>query len=65
MQSGDLVATPLGENFHAAVVIVPYPPGNAKDVCLALDKPTETHALYASAHEKPASFNRFFCESHF
>jgi hypothetical protein len=32
---------------------------------LALDKPTETDALYASADEEPASLERFFSESHF
>jgi hypothetical protein len=32
---------------------------------LALDKPAETDALYASADEEPAGLNRFFSKSHF
>lgn len=65
MQSGELVASPLGKNFHAAVVIVPHPPGNAQNMSLALDKPAETDALYASADEEPAGLNRLFSKSHF
>jgi hypothetical protein len=50
MQSRKLVARPLGKNFHAPVVIVAHPPGNAQDVRLALHKPSEANTLHAPAH---------------
>jgi len=55
MQSRKLVASPLGQNFHAAIVIVTHPSGDAQDVRLAFDEPAETNALDASADQKAAS----------
>jgi hypothetical protein len=66
MQSRKLVASPLGKDLHAAVVIVAHPPGNAEDVRLALDEPAEADALHASAHQETAGFDGLFSEqSHF
>ncbi len=66
MQSGKLIARPLGQDFDAAVVIVADPPGNAEDVRLALDEPSEANSLHASAHQEPAGFDGLFSEqSHF
>jgi len=56
MQAGELVASSLGKNFHAAIVIIAYPASNAQYVRLALDEPAESDALYASADQKAASF---------
>ena len=56
MQARELIASSLGQNLHAAVVIVAHPSGDAQDVRLALDEPAEADALDASAHEEtPAS----------
>ena len=57
MQSRKLVARPLGKHFHAAIVIVAHPPGNAQNVRLALHKPAEADALHTSANEKTTRLN--------
>ena len=64
MQSRELVASSLGQNFHAAVVIVAHPPGDAQDVRLALHKPAEADALHASANAEPAGSDGLFSGSH-
>jgi hypothetical protein len=65
MQSRKLVARPLGKNFHAAIMIVPHPPGDAENVRLALDKPAKANALDASADQKAAGLDGFISVRHF
>jgi hypothetical protein len=65
MQSRKLVARSLGRNFHAAIVVVANPPGNAQDVRLALHKPAEADPLNTTANDEPAGLNRLFSGSHF
>ena len=65
MQSRKLVASTLGKNFHAAIVVIAHPTGNAKDMRLALDKPAEAHALHASTHQEAAGLDRLFSGRHF
>ncbi len=60
MQSRELVASPLGEYFHAAVMIIANPSGDAQDVRLALDEPAEADPLYASAYEEAAGLDGLF-----
>ncbi len=62
MQARKLIARALCENFHAAVVIVPYPSRDAEQVRLALDEPAESNALHTSANQKAASLNGFICD---
>jgi acyl-CoA synthetase (AMP-forming)/AMP-acid ligase II len=65
MQSIELIASSLGQNLHAAVVIIAHPSSDAQDVRLALDEPAEADPLYASAHEEPAGLDWLFSDSHF
>jgi hypothetical protein len=55
MQSGELFARALGQNFYCAVWIVADPAGDLEDVGFALDEPTEADSLDAAAHYEPAS----------
>src|SRR5579863_462362 len=64
MQAGELVARPLGKHFHAAVVIVAHPAGNAEDVGLTLDEPAEADALDTPADQEAAGVDRLFANSH-
>ena len=64
MQAGKLVARALRQHFHAAVVIVANPSGDAEDVRLAFDEPAKADALHASANQEAASLDRLFSGSH-
>jgi hypothetical protein len=64
MQSQELVASPLGENLHAAIVIIANPAGNTQHVRLTLDKPAEPDPLNTSANDEPARLGWLFCGSH-
>lgn len=57
MQSGKLVTSALGQNFHAAVMIVADPSGDPKQVRFALDEPAESDALHAPADDVATSLN--------
>jgi hypothetical protein len=65
MQTRKLVARPLRQNFHAAIVIIPNPAGNPEHMGFALNKPTEAHTLHASAHKKTARLDCFIALGHF
>src|SRR5271163_1391736 len=54
-QSGQLLARSHGQNFNAAVMIVPHPSRNLQNVSLALDKPAEPDTLDATAYQKTTS----------
>jgi hypothetical protein len=54
MEAGKLIARTHGENFHAAVRIVPHPSGDAEGVGLTLHEPAEAYALHSSAHQEAA-----------
>jgi hypothetical protein len=64
MQPGELIAGALGEDFDAAVVVVPNPSSDAQDVGLAFDEPAEAYALHSSANEEAAGLNRFVGGGH-
>jgi len=57
MKPRELVASSLRQNFHAAIMIVAHPPGDAQDVRLPFHKPAKSYTLDASAHQKPASLS--------
>jgi hypothetical protein len=65
MQSCELIAGTLGEDFDAAVVIVANPPRDAQDVRLPFDEPPEAYALDASANEEAAGMDRLFVRMHY
>ena len=65
MQSGKLIAGTLCQHFYRAIVIIANPSGDAQDVRLTLDEPTEADALHPSADEKAAGLDGFFTRSHF
>jgi hypothetical protein len=64
MQPKKLVSSALGMDLYAAIGIVPNPACYSEHVRLSFDKPAETHALHASADNKAASLDGFFCGSH-
>jgi hypothetical protein len=64
VQSGKLVARSLRQNFHAAIVIVADPSGDAQNVRLALDEPAEADALHASAHQETTGHRLIFGGAH-
>jgi hypothetical protein len=64
VQSGELVTRALRQHFHAAIVIVANPSGNAQNVCFALDEPAEADTLHAPANEETTSLDWFFRGSH-
>ena len=57
-QPRKLVARALGQHFHAAVGVVAYPSGDAKNVRFALYKPAESDTLDTSTNYKPPGFGR-------
>ena len=64
MQSIELIASSLGQNLHAAVVIIAHPSSDAQDVRLALDEPAEAYALDTSADEETPCLDGLFSDSH-
>jgi hypothetical protein len=64
MQPGELIARSLGEDFHATVVVVADPSGDAQDMGLAFDKPAEADTLHTATNEEAASLNGFVGGSH-
>src|SRR5581483_7787964 len=63
-QPGQLIASPGGQHFDAAIRVVAHPSGDAQDVRLAFDKPAETDTLDTTANDKTPSFVRFFGCAH-
>src|SRR6476619_5482535 len=59
VQPAQLIASSLGQHFHAAIMIVAYPARDPEHVRLPLDKPAEPHSLYAPANHIALRFNSF------
>jgi len=57
MQSCNLFARSLGQDFNGAIRIVADPAGNLQHVSFVLDKPAETDTLNAAAYKKAASLS--------
>lgn len=64
VQSGKLVASTLGQNFYAAIVIIAHPAGNAQHVRLAFHEPAESHPLHPSADDVAFGFRQFLACRH-
>jgi hypothetical protein len=65
VQTAQLIASSLGQHFHAAIVIVAHPARNAEHVRFPLHKPAEPDSLNAPANYIALRFNSFFAGNHF
>jgi hypothetical protein len=65
MQSGELIASALCEDFNTAVVVVPNPTRDAEQVGLTLYEPAEAYALHASSYYEAAGLDGFFSHHDF
>jgi hypothetical protein len=64
VESGELIAASLGEDLHAAVMIIAHPSGDTQNVRFAFDEPPETDPLHASADEVTAGLHRLWGIAH-
>jgi len=59
VQIADLLASSLRKHFDSAIGVIPHPASDSEDMCLSLDEPAKTDALYAAAYEKSARLKTF------